>query len=341
MSENGDVSALPLVAIVTPVYNGAKYLAKAMQSVQAQSYPNIVHIVLNNASTDDTARVVASFLGARVRVISHANEKVLPLQDNWNKAFSYIPDDAVYAKLLCADDLVRFDCIEKFVELAESDPQVEVVLSHDVLDDDVRRANLTRGMAIFDGRAVARRILESTISWLPYHHFFVRLHPELRGNNFCGTDSSQDPYVVVRSAIRGKFGYIHEPLVYTRWHTESVSYEMVRKNDNKPLLVNLALLRHFGRSCYTEREYKDVLERYLGRIARFVVLWKIRGQGSDADRLLQVLLENGLRFSALDYVRHLASWPAYALKKLRSKTPIGPHIDEIAFTSTCRPSSST
>src|SRR5689334_8115643 len=144
MSVKRNVNGLPLVAIVTPVYNGGKFLAKAMQCVQAQSYPNIVHIVLDNASTDDTAEIISSFRDARIPVASHVNEKLLPLQENWNRAFSYVPADAVYVKLLCADDLLRYDCIEKFVELAESDPQIEIVLSDDVLDDDVRRANLAR-----------------------------------------------------------------------------------------------------------------------------------------------------------------------------------------------------
>ena len=41
---------LPTVAVVTPVYNGAKFLREAMLSVQAQTYPNLVHFVLDNAS---------------------------------------------------------------------------------------------------------------------------------------------------------------------------------------------------------------------------------------------------------------------------------------------------
>ncbi len=35
----------PLVAVVTPVYNGEKYLAETMECVQAQDYPELVHIV--------------------------------------------------------------------------------------------------------------------------------------------------------------------------------------------------------------------------------------------------------------------------------------------------------
>ena len=50
--------------------------------------------------------------------------------------------EASYVKVLCADDLMRSDCIERFVELAESDEGVEVVLCDDIFEDKVRRANL-------------------------------------------------------------------------------------------------------------------------------------------------------------------------------------------------------
>ncbi len=36
----------PLVAIVTPVYNGNPWLVRTLASVQAQTYPNLVHVVL-------------------------------------------------------------------------------------------------------------------------------------------------------------------------------------------------------------------------------------------------------------------------------------------------------
>ena len=47
----------PLVTIITPVYNGAKYLDVLIQSVQEQDYPNIEHIIIDDGSTDGGATV--------------------------------------------------------------------------------------------------------------------------------------------------------------------------------------------------------------------------------------------------------------------------------------------
>lgn len=64
----------PLVSIVIPVYNGANYLACAIESALSQIYPHCETIVVNDGSTDDgeTERIVLSF-GSQVRYFTKAN----------------------------------------------------------------------------------------------------------------------------------------------------------------------------------------------------------------------------------------------------------------------------
>jgi glycosyltransferase involved in cell wall biosynthesis len=53
----------PKITIVTPVYNGAKYIELLIQSVLEQSYPYIEHIIINDGSKDDgaTTRILKKF----------------------------------------------------------------------------------------------------------------------------------------------------------------------------------------------------------------------------------------------------------------------------------------
>jgi glycosyltransferase involved in cell wall biosynthesis len=329
MNNNSPTS--PLVAVVTPVYNGADYLAKAMRSVQSQDYPNLIHVILNNASTDATAAIIDAFRGGRVDLLSSNNEVVAPLRESWNKAFSLIPKEAIYAKLLCADDLMHPSHITRCVKLAEADSQIELILSDDVYRDMVRRANLPDGPNVLPGVDVARRILDRSVVWLPYQHFFVRIHEEDRGSIFCGKALLPDPYVVIRSALRGKFGYLREPLVYTRSHPGSQTSKMVRAKDATMLVAHLRLVKEFGKLCWDEADYNRVVDLNVGRLARFVMRWAMAGQLDAAKVMSDQLAKEGFQLTLGDYARYALGWPAYALNKYTMRTVVGPRIDECAF----------
>jgi glycosyltransferase involved in cell wall biosynthesis len=50
--------SLPVVSIVTPVFNGARYLEQTLVSLHSQGYPNLEHIVMDGRSTDETLSIL-------------------------------------------------------------------------------------------------------------------------------------------------------------------------------------------------------------------------------------------------------------------------------------------
>ena len=52
----------PLISVVTCTYNSAEFLAQALHSVEAQSYPNIEHIINDSYSTDDTMDILHTYI---------------------------------------------------------------------------------------------------------------------------------------------------------------------------------------------------------------------------------------------------------------------------------------
>ena len=90
---------LPLVSIVTPAYNAASYLGDLLRSVEAQDYPRIEHLVIDDGSTDAGATVRLLEEHPRVRWWSRQN---LGQYATLNEGFRAATGDFVTA--ISADD---------------------------------------------------------------------------------------------------------------------------------------------------------------------------------------------------------------------------------------------
>ena len=72
---NGNLELAPLVSVVIPAYNCARFIRAALDSALAQDYLALEVIVVNDGSTDDTGAILATY-GARIRLLSQPNRGV-------------------------------------------------------------------------------------------------------------------------------------------------------------------------------------------------------------------------------------------------------------------------
>lgn len=66
---------MSLVSIITPVYNSEKYISGNIRSVQAQSYTNWEHILVDDCSSDSSESIIKSFQAKDPRIKYHHLEK--------------------------------------------------------------------------------------------------------------------------------------------------------------------------------------------------------------------------------------------------------------------------
>jgi len=63
----------PFVSVITPVYNGEKYLAECIESVLGQTYAAWEYIIVNNCSSDRTLEIAQSYARQDSRIRIHNN----------------------------------------------------------------------------------------------------------------------------------------------------------------------------------------------------------------------------------------------------------------------------
>lgn len=62
----------PLISVVMPVYNSAKYLREAIESILGQTYQNFEFFIFNDGSSDESHQIITSYQDPRIRYHSYA-----------------------------------------------------------------------------------------------------------------------------------------------------------------------------------------------------------------------------------------------------------------------------
>ena len=72
----------PLVSIVIPTYNHAKFIGKALKSVLDQTYENWEAIVIDNQSIDQTSKILSNYTDPRIKCFKINNDGVIAKSRN-------------------------------------------------------------------------------------------------------------------------------------------------------------------------------------------------------------------------------------------------------------------
>ena len=121
---------MPLISVITPVYNKEKYVAKAIESVLSQSFKAFEYIIIDDGSTDRSPAIVDEYAKKddRIKVIHQKNQWIYASFNNGIRKAS-----GEYIYILNADDRLRKNALELMAEkVRELKPDViwTKVLSH-------------------------------------------------------------------------------------------------------------------------------------------------------------------------------------------------------------------
>jgi nucleoside-diphosphate-sugar epimerase/glycosyltransferase involved in cell wall biosynthesis len=221
---------IPLVSVCIPVYNCEKYIAQAINSVLAQSFKDFELLIMDNASTDGTLEVIASYTDPRIRLIR--NKTNLGLEANWNKAVTEARGK--YIKLLPADDYLYPFIIERQVGVfahPENESLALVTCARDIIDPEGKKL-ITRKFSSpklnVSGKKAISRVVRSGTNLLgePGAILFKRSILEKTGVFDGKLSYVIDVQLWLRMLLHGDLYVIPEPYCAFRLSSGSTSLEL-------------------------------------------------------------------------------------------------------------------
>jgi glycosyltransferase involved in cell wall biosynthesis len=105
----------PLVTVAIPMYNNGRFIDETINSVLRQTFTDFELLIYDDNSTDDSYEKAASYNDSRIKLFR--NPENLGPEGNWNKAISNVTGK--YVKLVCGDDLLFPECLQKQVAVFE------------------------------------------------------------------------------------------------------------------------------------------------------------------------------------------------------------------------------
>lgn len=119
------MSQPPLVTVLMPVFNGARFLRAAIDSVLASTFLDFELLIIDDGSTDGSPGILASYSDPRMRVVN--NPTNLGLIASLNHGLDIA--QGRYVARMDADDLMLPQRLERQVETLESDLGLSMVAS--------------------------------------------------------------------------------------------------------------------------------------------------------------------------------------------------------------------
>ncbi|UCG57946.1 MAG: glycosyltransferase [Phycisphaerales bacterium] len=115
---------VPRLTVGLPVYNGARFVGKAIESILAQTFMDLELDISDNASTDETEEICRRYTEKDKRVHYDRNEKNIGAAPNYNRLFEASKSE--YFKWAAHDDALAPEYLMQCVKVLDSDPSVAV-----------------------------------------------------------------------------------------------------------------------------------------------------------------------------------------------------------------------
>jgi glycosyltransferase involved in cell wall biosynthesis len=226
----------PLVTVICLCYNHERFVIDAIQSVLNQTYPSIELIVVDDASTDQSQRVIGDM------IMLHPKITYIPLDENKGNCAAFnIGLRAAKGEFivdLAADDVFLPERIDRQVRFFENHGREYGVVFTDATYIDASGSKLNQHFATLRKNGLISKIPQGDVYADLLEKYFICAPTMLvRREVFDllgGYDESlayEDFDFWIRSARQFKYGYIDKALTLVRRTAHSLGTKLYREGD--------------------------------------------------------------------------------------------------------------
>tara|TARA_B100001175_G_C19497472_1_gene636138 strand:+ start:1440 stop:2222 length:783 start_codon:yes stop_codon:yes gene_type:complete len=198
-----------LISVVMGSFNDQYSISSTIESILNQTYQNWEFIIIDDNSTDDTQKIIESFLKDESRIKFYKNRENIGLAATLNRAISISKGD--FIARMDADDISLNNRLEAQKALLDSKSEVMVVGSAAIYDDKVNKKRNLVKMPKTDFE-----IKKSIFKTSPFIHPSVMMRRdfiEKSGGYDIRYIRAQDYELWLRGRLIGQYYNIQEPLI--------------------------------------------------------------------------------------------------------------------------------
>ena len=208
----------PPITVLMPVYNGERYVARAVKSILNQTFNDFEFLIINDGSTDRSIDIIREFRDPRIRVIDTENQGVAA-------ALSLGMEMArgAYIARMDADDESLPDrleiekrCLDEYDDIAVVHGSVEYIDAEGmplILQWDIGHPNTDTKWLLNWKNIIMHSTVMVRTSVLKAHALNYRIE----------MNRAEDFDLWNRVALIGDFMYLNDALIKYRVHSENVS----------------------------------------------------------------------------------------------------------------------
>ena len=279
---------MPKVSIITPVYNGERFIERYFDMVLKFTHKDLELIIVNDASTDNTNEIIEQ---TKEKLINNGIEfKYIRLEKNEgaagaiNHGLQEVTGE--YLSWQDIDDIYYPECISKCVEYSQIHPECKIIFTKCAI---VKEDNLDEILSIRPRKKIKYKnlfldyILEKNDFFSPLRFVETKaLFSVLKDRSIYVSQAGQNWQMFLPMLYAYRWGYIDEILskyvIYTQSHSHSISYN-TNYNKHKDILINTIERMNiptFKKRFYQLRIRRKYLRKSMNKLLRISINLKYK-----------------------------------------------------------------